>query len=277
MIAILLATFNSEKYLSEQVDSIISQSFTDWHIYVHDDGSTDSTVEIIRGYINRYPDKISFVKDTRTGLKACGSFICMQEEVKADYYMFCDHDDVWLRDKIEISFNRMRSLEENFAGKPIVVHTDMKVVNDRLDVICGSFWQYMRLLPDHCSFAELAVCHCVNGCTILFNAKANALALKNKGHALMHDILLSESVAAAGGVISPIDEPTVLYRQHSDNVLGADNVTKKALMGKFLRLKMVRLESAKSWKAANHISRLSPLKFIVTKIRIEILRLLRYC
>lgn len=276
MIAILLATYNSEKYLSAQVDSILSQTYTDWHIYVHDDGSTDSTIEIIRGYISRYPDKISFVKDTRTSLRACGSFLCMQDEVRADYYMFCDHDDVWLPDKIELSFARMVSLERQHSGQPIVVHTDMKVVDEQLNIVCESFWKYMRLLPDHCSLAELAVCHCVNGCTIMFNAEANRLALKNKDYALMHDILLSESVAAAGGIISPVEEPTVLYRQHGDNVLGADHVTKKALAGKFMSLKSVWRESSKSWRMANHIHHLPVLKFIFTKIRIEILRVLRY-
>ena len=276
MIAVLLAVYNSGRFLREQIDSIFAQTFSDWKIFVHDDGSTDDTLSILQSYIEAWPDKIAFIDNRATGLRACGSFLALQEAVKADYYMFSDHDDVWLPDKMELSVKRMQEVETLHPDRPVIVHTDMKVVDSALNVIGDSFWTYMKLLPDHCSFAELAVCHCVNGCTILFNDQAKRLIGRGKDRALMHDILLSESVAEAGGIISAVRQPTVLYRQHGDNVLGAASITGNGLARRFFRLKEVFRESEKSRRAACAVRRLTRLEFYLVKMKIEVLRLWRY-
>lgn len=275
MIAILLATYNSELYIKEQLDSILNQTFTDWKLYIHDDGSKDKTIDIINSYINEYPNKFSFIKNRTIGLRSCKSFIALQEEVDADYYMFCDHDDVWLPNKIEISYLTMVESEKRYLGCPVVVHTDMVVVDSKLNTIHSSFWNYMGLLPDHCTFIELAALHCVNGCTIMFNKTANNVALKYKDHALMHDVLLSESVAAYGGVIIPIYEQTVLYRQHANNVLGAKTMD-KSIISKLNKGKQVIYSNYELWAHANKIKRINILYFLLTKVYLFIIRIIRY-
>ena len=116
-IAILMATYNGKDYIGEQIDSLLAQSFTNWHLYIHDDGSTDGTDKVIHQYENRYPQHISILNYPSQG-GACGNFLSMLENVSADYYMFCDQDDVWLPEKIERTFERMKTAEQQHANLP---------------------------------------------------------------------------------------------------------------------------------------------------------------
>lgn len=275
MIAILLATYNSERFLAEQIDSIFHQTYTDWKLFVRDDGSKDGTIELIRKYMTSAPDKIELIEDKNVGKGAYGNFVTLMGAVDADYYMFCDHDDVWLPTKIEISFDRMKELESARPGVPIVVHTDMKVVDQNLGVLSESFWKYSRLLPDHASFWELVCCNTVNGCTMLFNKPAKLVSAGHEPYCLMHDTLVSQSVAAAGGVISAIQEPTVLYRQHIDNVIGAANAKRSYFLGRIGRLFSTLRDNVNVWKRAAHMKKGPLALFLLTKLKISWIRFFR--
>ena len=128
-----MATYNGEKYLREQVDSIISQTCQDWHLYIHDDGSKDSTIAIIKDYICQYPDSITLLDYPPQG-GACKNFLSMLDKVEAPYYMFCDQDDVWLPEKIALSLEEMKRQEALHPQKPVVIHTDLHIVDDKLTV-----------------------------------------------------------------------------------------------------------------------------------------------
>lgn len=272
MIAILLATYNSARFLTEQIDSVFHQTYTDWVLYVRDDGSCDGTLDIIQTYKKRCPDRIIVLSDNKGTLKSYGNFLELLKMVDANYYMFCDHDDVWLPNKIEMCFERMKSLEAANPNSPIVVHSDMKVVDQNLNVLSESFWKYSRLLPNHISFWELVCCNTVNGCTMLFNTKAKNACSGNEAFCLMHDTLVAQSVAASKGVISSIDIPLVLYRQHTDNVIGAENTKRKFFIKRvFVFGPTVRL-NIKTWERASHIQKGSFLLFIWTKLRVTLLR-----
>ena len=91
-IAILLATYNGEKYLSEQLQSLLNQTNKDWKLYVRDDSSKDCTNEIIQDFQNKYPDKVSILNNGGTNLGAKESFIDLLKSTEASYYMFCDQD-----------------------------------------------------------------------------------------------------------------------------------------------------------------------------------------
>ena len=114
MIDILMATYNGETYLREQIDSILRQSNTDWRLIIRDDCSTDSTVRIIQEYQAQYPDKFVLIQaDTPSGSAQNNFFQLIrywQQHGGAEYVMFADQDDVWLRNKIQITLYNMKVL-----------------------------------------------------------------------------------------------------------------------------------------------------------------------
>lgn len=272
VISILLATYNSGRYLNAQIDSILGQSSLKWKLYIRDDGSSDETLNIINGYINKYPEKIVLVKDDKGSLKSYHNFVELLRVVDSDYYMFCDHDDVWLPEKIESSINEMRYVETRHPNKPVIIHSDMNVVDQNLNVISGSFWKYSRLLPNRCSFMDLACCNCVNGCTMLINRKAKEVSLPNVDYCLMHDALVAQSVAANHGIIVAIKQPLVLYRQHIDNVIGAADVKKGFFWHRILHFMSAMSDNIGIWKRARHIQRMSLIRFLIHKAKISKLR-----
>ena len=125
-IAILMATYNGENYLREQIDSILCQTNQDWTLYVQDDGSKDATLDIIKSYDD---ERIVLVDVGLTRQGACMNFMSLLNMVESEYYMFCDQDDVWFVDKVEKSLGRMKK-EEMYYGKdkPILVFSDASVI-----------------------------------------------------------------------------------------------------------------------------------------------------
>lgn len=238
MIVILLATYNGGRFLSSQIDSILAQTYTDWVLHIRDDGSTDNTLSVIREYTQRYPSKIIFHQDDRH-LGVCHSFLELLRLAKGNYYMFCDQDDVWLPQKVEKTFAAIKSAEGD--GKmPVLVHTDLKVVDQNLDVISPSFFNFQKLIQDDITLSGLLVQNYVTGCTIMINR-----ALKEKCGAIpqsciMHDWWLALAAVAFGRLVC-VNEPTMLYRQHSGNQVGA-----KASYGiAFIKRKLATLDKVR--------------------------------
>lgn len=220
-VAILLATYNGERYLNAQIDSILCQSYRDWHLYVHDDGSTDGTVAIIHAYANRFPERITVYRYGRQG-SAQRNFLSMLEKTDADYYMFSDQDDVWHADKIEKSITAMRNMERLHPQKPVIVHSDLQLVDSHQQLLHPSFFNYANIHPDFCNRYEDYVQNIVTGCTMIINRRAKKAALSRKPlHATMHDSWITLRTIAEGGIRHTIYEPLTDYRQHSGNVLGA--------------------------------------------------------
>lgn len=221
LIEILLATYNGEKYLSSQLDSIIGQSFENWKIIIRDDSSEDSTTEIINNFRKKYPKKILMINDTKQNLGVCGNFSELLKNSNSDYIMFCDQDDIWLKDKIKITFQRMKELEKTFGSKlPILIHTDLIVVNSSLEKISGSFWKYAHFNPAVVkSLSRLLSQNVVTGCTIMINRALKDLSPFIPNDAFCHDWWLA-LVSCAFGIIESISTPTVLYRQHHTNIMG---------------------------------------------------------
>ena len=244
-LAVLLATYNSQKFLDAQIDSLLNQTYKDFVLYIRDDGSVDNTMEIIRSYHKKHSN-IVIMEDCIHRRKSMGSFIWLLEHVEADYYMFCDHDDVWLPDKIRISLEHISKIER--ANKPAVVCSDLKVVDEKLNVISASFWKYMKLRPELLIQKKYALsCNLFTGCTMLINKKAKDVSLPLGRYATMHDSWIGLKVIANGGFIDYINEPLVLYRQHDRNVCGAKEVV---CQWKYYSYKLRMLKSViKSYKA----------------------------
>lgn len=276
-ISVLLATYNSSLYLRAQLDSLFSQTNQDFKLFVRDDNSTDCTLEILKEYQKRYLGRVYIIDNQGRSLRAYNNFVELLSKVNSDFYMFCDHDDIWLPNKIQISLNRMLELESKNPNTPIVVHTDMKVVDQNLNVICDSFWKYSNLLPDHTKFEEMVLCNSANGCAMMFNDKAKTVALPNVSFATMHDMLVNQSVAASNGIISAIKIPAVLYRQHIDNVVGAKKRDLKYYVHKIKNIQFLLKDNVLCYKNANRIRPISIISFLFTKLKIFFLkRTVRY-
>ena len=221
-VAILLATYNGEKYIKEQLESLVHQTYQDWHLYVHDDGSQDNTVNIVRDFSTAYPGKITIMDYPPTG-GPCKNFLSMVEKVEAAYYMFCDQDDVWLPEKIQLSMTALEEAERTVPDKGVVVHTDLRIVDEQLSPIAGSMWEHAGIFPQYIKTFVDSGGHTAiaTGCTMLFNAEAKKCCDVPSGKAIMHDCWVCLCVLSKGGVVKGINEKTVLYRQHGCNTLGA--------------------------------------------------------
>ncbi|MDG2979017.1 glycosyltransferase family 2 protein [Latilactobacillus curvatus] len=220
-IAILLSTYNGERFLEEQIESIIKQSNQQWTLYVRDDGSTDKTLDILGRY--QADDRIQWINENKPqNLRVIGSFLKLLESTEADYYMFCDQDDVWLPDKVQVTLDKMLTLEAENNQQPILVHTDLRIVNQDLKATSESMIKTQNLDPLP-SFGRLLVQNSVTGCTMMINQN-----LKDRCVGLdftkirMHDWWFA-LVASAFGTIGYVPQATILYRQHGDNEVGAKN------------------------------------------------------
>lgn len=222
-IAILLGVYNGGKYLAEQLDSLLAQTNDDWTIYIRDDGSSDNSVDLISNYHNKYQDLISVINDDRGNLKSRDNFFQLLNSVDSEYYMFCDQDDVWLPEKIQLTFDKMKFNEIHNASKPIVIFTDLKIVDNSLNLISTSFWRHSKINPEILKdFKFLSVCNAVTGCTMMINKEAYNNSLPVLPESLMHDCWISLKTIANNGIIDFVKEPTILYRQHDNNVIGVE-------------------------------------------------------
>lgn len=217
---ILLATCNGERYLVEQLESLLAQTYTNTRILIRDDASKDQTPQIIRDYQKKYPGKIlSFPGKERLGVR--GNFSQLMEFSSSPYVMFSDQDDIWLPHKIEKTLFKLQSLEEVYGNHPYLVHSDLVVVDERLKVLDHSFWKYANLNPAHgCTLNRLLNQNVVTGCTMMVNRLMIELAKPIPPEAFMHDWWMALT-AAAFGKIDFLVEPTIHYRQHQKNTLGA--------------------------------------------------------
>jgi glycosyltransferase involved in cell wall biosynthesis len=218
-----MSTYNGERYLNQQLDSILAQSVSEWQLFIRDDGSTDSTLDLLQKYANNHPKKIHIITDGEN-LGACKSFErLLQLHGNADYIAFADQDDVWLPDKIELSLRTIKQAEQQYPNLPIVVHTDLQVVDEHLNEISPSFWQYSNIRPSllNDNLHYLAICNSVTGCTALLNHNVCLCSLPFSKNAYMHDAWIALQTKYNNGVIIPIFQSTIRYRQHNKNALGA--------------------------------------------------------
>lgn len=221
-IAILLATYNGERFLTEMLTSLENQTYKEFLCYIHDDGSTDGTGEIIQEWVSAHPDRYRVLEGAPRG-SAKANFLWMLSQVDADYYMFSDQDDVWLPDKIAKSLEALSEIMPVDA-QPACAFTDMYVVDRELHVISDSFIRYIDRDPKRILLPQLLVENPAAGCTQIFNRTLRdlALQLRDADRIEMHDIwVLSLAAAFGDNNIAVIDAPLVYYRQHEKNEMGA--------------------------------------------------------
>lgn len=220
---ILLSTYNGERFLAEQIDSIRKQTFRDWTLLIRDDASSDGTRQIIMDYCQK-DERIRFINpDDTINLGVIGSFHALLKHEVADYYFFSDQDDVWLEKKLEI---QLAAAKDHPKDLPLLVYTDLKVVGQDLTVISESM---IRTQSDHANtqLVQELTENTVTGGVAMINHRLAELWTGQEEHdLLMHDWYLA-LIASALGKLVYVDEPTELYRQHEANVLGARTLKKR--------------------------------------------------
>ena len=224
-VQVLLSAYNGEQYISEQIQSILNQTHAAVSILIRDDGSTDKTIQLLDQWVTTHPDKIKLIKGTNVGVVSSFFELLRAADVEADYYCFCDQDDVWLDHKVEHAIARLDS--SIYTEVPAMVFTSTYLTDDELNRK-GAWPKPPAQEP---SFFNALYENIAIGATITMNRSARNLFINSQSvdsqKVLMHDWWFYLLVSAFGTVIYD-NKPSMLYRQHNNNVVGGSN----SLVGK---------------------------------------------
>lgn len=226
-VIILMATWQGEKFLQEQIDSILAQDYINLQLIVQDDASKDSTLKILSSYAERFPDKV-IVYENIKNIGATKNFFHLLSVSEAEnkdkhvYYMFSDQDDIWYSDKVSKTLQHIKRMEKKYGKDvPLLVFTDSEVVDSYGERLADSFCRQQHYNVKNRGFAHLLMENICQGCTMMWNKSlAEKIKIPNEG-ARYHDWWIALT-AAAFGKISFLPQATMQYRQHGNNVVGAD-------------------------------------------------------
>lgn len=236
-IAILMSTYNGEKYLNEQLESIFNQNINaQITLYIRDDGSTDSTIAIIQ----QWKQKLDIVLYKEKNLGPAGSFwrLFTLNEIRADYYAFCDQDDIWDSNKLQAGVEVLKDQEEAalWCSNCRIIDQNGSIVDKKMN-------------ENHPEFTIISqfVCGTTQGCAMLLNNKLRNYILRNEIHKMpMHDFVIMTYAIAKGKVIYD-DTPYFGYRVHDNNVVAKEGKN-------FIRHVKGSLDK---WFSSNHKNELS--------------------
>lgn len=216
-VQVLMSAYNGEKYLAEQIDSILAQEGVEVSLLIRDDGSTDKTTDILKYYAKRNHNIIWYKGDN---LGVQGSFfdLLARADLKAEYYAFSDQDDYWLPEKLFRAVQELQSEEEKksqpllYAGKVIYASEDLKHRE-----------KFSFTVPREPEFGNALVENICMGCTEVFNRRLLELVREHKPSSnILHDWWLYLSASCFGKVV--FDQAAyILYRQHESNQIGMQN------------------------------------------------------
>lgn len=215
-ICILMATYNGEKYIRCQLDSILNQNCQDQlRILIRDDGSTDGTLKILEEY-SRINNEIRYYNDGNLGV--CRSFFDLMEHVDDiyDYFAFADQDDYWLEDKIKIAISKLELVENNYINTPCLYASNVDVTDENLKHINFS----MKKNNSYVSFGNAVIENICIGCTCVMNKQLFNIIKENiPNNIYMHDAWFY-LVASYFGKVYYDKDSYIFYRQHKNNVIG---------------------------------------------------------
>lgn len=222
-IDILMATYNGEKYVREQIESILNQTYSEFRLVICDDFSRDNTYNILKEY--EIKDERIVLHRNETNLGYIKNFEKLLTLVENDYFMFADQDDVWYETKVE---DTLKKLDET---KSDLVFTDLEVVDENLNTLNDSYntlMKYKRKILRADGYNKIYLYNVVTGCTTLTKSKyiKEILPLPNNKN-LIHDHYIPLVISLCGGKIEYLDKPTIKYRQHGKNQVGTGRYTAK--------------------------------------------------
>ena len=263
LVAILLCTYNGSKFLSQQLDSIEAQIHKNWVIIASDDGSTDKTLEILDQYKAKWPGgKLKIINGPQNGFSKNFLSLACNSSIKADYYAFCDQDDVWFPTKLSVAL--MNMIENQIKEIPYLYCGRTQYVTEYL-VPCGM--SPLFIFPR--TFRNALVQSIAGGNTMVFNQSAKTL-LERVGSVDVpsHDWWVYLLVTAVHGEVFYDVKPQILYRQHQNALVGANNT----LTARLKRLRMLWQGRFMSWNSMN-VKALNQVNELLAKDPREILGL----
>lgn len=260
-IDILLATYNGARFLPEQLQSLLDQTHRDWRLIVRDDGSSDGSLGLVKDWATKNAVRLEVLDDGLGNLGACASFGKLLEATDAPYFAFCDQDDIWLREKLEVMLDAIRTSESAPSIQtPLLAYSDLVLVDGELNRIAGSFRQHCSIasLPSSLPLRRLLLHNVVTGCATLGNNALARLAAPIPEGTRMHDWWLA-LVAAEFGRLIDVPAQTALYRQHGRNTLGAARLGTAGALSRFaadplavLKTRAANIEGEKRQARAFH-------------------------
>jgi glycosyltransferase, family 2 len=227
-LCILLASYNGEKYIGDQLDSIINQTYKNWELIIRDDGSKDETMIILNKY-EKKDERIKILRDDKGNLGFLKNFEELLFNAKEEFVLFSDQDDFWLKNKLEKFVEKIKVLDEKVLSKPLLIHCNSLVCNNKLEIIKEEFIdsKIAKKTNSNIYFFE----YIVQGSTSMVNKKMIKESLPFLKSVTLHDRyfhLLSQFF----GTRVFIDESLVKYRQHERNEIGANRSIIKNIMSK---------------------------------------------
>lgn len=215
-VAILMCTYNGELYLEEQLDSIQDQDYQNWTLYVSDDGSNDKTLTILKNYQNRWgKHKLHILKGPRQGFQKNFMSVITSKKIRADFYMLCDQDDVWLPKKITAAVTYLQNQD---PSRPQLYCGRTSYVNKKL-----KFIEYSELFARPASFHNAIVQSIAGGNTMAYNNALKKIpSLFLDVTIISHDWWLYILCELSGGKTYFDQESQILYRQHERSLIGAN-------------------------------------------------------
>lgn len=254
-VTILMCTFNGERFLSQQLDSITRQTYRNWDVVVSDDGSTDATLEILRQYSEVWGEgRLTVRQGPKRGFAANFMSLTCDAPARSGFYAWADQDDIWQDIKLEVALKSLQDLPMNI---PALYCARTELIGDS-----GAMIGCSPLFARPASFANALVQSIAGGNTMVFNGTAQALFRAAGAHLdiVSHDWWAYLLVTGAGGQIIYDSIPTILYRQHDANLIGS-NMGARARLA---RLRMMFSGRFKGWSQRN-ISALESVRSLLSE------------
>lgn len=251
-VAILMATYQGERYIYEQLESFNNQSYKNWQLAVSDDGSKDNTLLLIQDFASKIENKVQIFQGPGKGF--VGNFLSLlfRNELKAQFYSFSDQDDIWHRDKLARAVDWLSTIPTNI---PALYCSRTHLINNHK--ISLGFSPLFKRLP---SFSNSLVQNIGGGNTMVFNQAARDIILKaGLVNVVSHDWWIYILLSGVGGKIHYDQVPGLDYRQHGENLIG----TNLGLGARLLRLKKIFQGQYRKWNAL-HIDALKKNKEMLT-------------
>ncbi|SDZ78400.1 Glycosyl transferase family 2 [Thiothrix caldifontis] len=216
-VAILLCTYNGQRYLRDQLDSVAAQTYPHWVMWASDDGSQDDTLSILAEYRAKWSqERLSVVHGPRSGFVANFLSLACRVDIQADYYAYSDQDDVWYTDKLQRAVAWLRTVSDDvpalYCSRTQLVNADNNEVG------------FSPLYSSPPCFANALTQNIGSGNTMVFNHAARLLLLEAGGDVdvVAHDWWTYMVVSGCAGKVFYDTEPSLCYRQHDANVVGVD-------------------------------------------------------
>lgn len=251
-IDILLSLFGTSPFLPEMLRSLQEQSLQGASLICRKDAPCDELIRPLRCM------HFAKVLNGDEHLGVAGSYWELLKHSTAEYTMFADQDDVWHANKIAVTLDAMRKLEDiHGKKKPLLVHSDLQICDEKLNVLHKSFIRFQALNPSLTQLRHLMIQNNVTGCTMMINKALKQLLRPFPAEAICHDWYIA-LVAASLGKVFFLPEATIDYRQHVNNVFGAKGRRPQKMHHDVLRKQLTKTQrqaGAFAWQYADLLSK----------------------